>query len=161
MFVIFVFVGELLILSLLLVQARGMRVVRSYVQTVLLLLPLGQIRLIFANRGEKNLVIVYLMVMSVHRLSADTESAAVNELGIMVEALLWSSSIGFGIILVFLLNVSDRSNQKVHTTVTTSTHNPPIMASPPSASNWECGACASFNEGGKYCSMCATPCPKH
>jgi hypothetical protein len=40
-------------------------------------------------------------------------SAAVNELIIMVEALLWSSSVGFGIVLVFLLNVCDRSNQKV------------------------------------------------
>ncbi len=35
-----------------------------------------------------------------------------------------------------------------------------IMASSPSASNWECGACASFNKGGKYCPMCATPQPK-
>jgi hypothetical protein len=48
----------------------------------------------------------------------------------------------------------------LQTTITTSTHNPPIMASSPSASDWECGACASFNKGGKYCSMCATPCPK-
>jgi hypothetical protein len=53
------------------------------------------------------------MVMSIHRVSTDTASAADDELIIMVEALLWSSSVGFGIILVFLLNVSDRSNQKV------------------------------------------------
>jgi hypothetical protein len=31
------------------------------------------------------------------------------------------------------------------------------MASPPSAYNWECVACASFNKGGKYCHMCTTP----
>jgi hypothetical protein len=43
-----------------------------------------------------------------------------------------------------------------HTTITTSTHNPPIMASSPSASDWECGACTSFNKGGKYCPMWAT-----
>ncbi len=34
-----------------------------------------------------------------------------------------------------------------HTTLTTSTHNPPIMASSSSASDWECGACASSNKG--------------
>ncbi len=39
------------------------------------------------------------------------------------------------------------------------THNPPIISSLPSASNWEC-ACASFNKGGKSCPMCATPHPK-
>jgi hypothetical protein len=48
-----------------------------------------------------------------------------------------------------------------HTTLTTSTHNPPIMASSSSVSDWECGACASSNKGDKYCTMCATPCPKH
>jgi hypothetical protein len=48
-----------------------------------------------------------------------------------------------------------------HTTVTTSTQKPPIMASSPSASNWECGACASFTMRGKYCPLCAIPCPKH
>jgi hypothetical protein len=48
-----------------------------------------------------------------------------------------------------------------HTTVTTSTHNPLIMASSSSASGWECGACASSNMGGKYCAMCATPRPKN
>jgi hypothetical protein len=47
-----------------------------------------------------------------------------------------------------------------HTTITTSTHNPLIMASSSSASDWECGACASSNKGGKYCAMCATPRPK-
>jgi hypothetical protein len=41
-------------------------------------------------------------------------------------------------------------------THTTSTHNPPIMASSSSASNWECGACTS-NKGGKFCTTCATP----
>ncbi len=46
------------------------------------------------------------------------------------------------------------------TTITTSAHNPPIMASSPSAFDWECGACASFNKGGKYCPMCATLRPK-
>ncbi len=44
------------------------------------------------------------------------------------------------------------------------THNqhaqPSIMASFSSASDWECGACTSSNKGGKYCTMCATPCPK-
>jgi hypothetical protein len=35
------------------------------------------------------------------------------------------------------------------------------MASSSSASDWECGACASSNKGGKYCAMCATPRPKH
>jgi hypothetical protein len=35
------------------------------------------------------------------------------------------------------------------------------MASYPSISDWECGACASINKGGTYCPMCATPCPKH
>jgi hypothetical protein len=47
-----------------------------------------------------------------------------------------------------------------HTTVTTSTHNPLIMASSSSASNWECGTCTSSNKGGKYCAMCAIPRPK-
>jgi hypothetical protein len=37
-------------------------------------------------------------------------------------------------------------------------HNHPIMASSSSASNWVCGACALSNKGGKYCTMCATPC---
>ena len=36
-------------------------------------------------------------------------------------------------------------------------HNHPIMASSSSASGWVCGACASYNKGGKYCTMCATP----
>jgi hypothetical protein len=45
-------------------------------------------------------------------------------------------------------------------TLTTSPHNSPIMASSPSISGWECGACASINKGGIYCPMCATPCPK-
>jgi hypothetical protein len=31
------------------------------------------------------------------------------------------------------------------------------MASSSSASDWVCGACASSNKGGKYCTMCATP----
>jgi hypothetical protein len=48
-----------------------------------------------------------------------------------------------------------------HTIITTSPHNPPIMASSSSASDWECGACASSNKGGKYCIMCATPHQKH
>jgi hypothetical protein len=47
-----------------------------------------------------------------------------------------------------------------HTTVTTNIHNPLIMASSSSASNWECGAYASSNKEGKYCNMCATPRPK-
>jgi hypothetical protein len=47
-----------------------------------------------------------------------------------------------------------------HTTVTTSTHNPLIMASSSSPSDWECRACVSSNEGGKYCAMCNTPRPK-
>jgi hypothetical protein len=38
-------------------------------------------------------------------------------------------------------------------------HNPPIMASSSSASNWECRACTYSNKGGKYCTitMCTTP----
>jgi hypothetical protein len=47
-----------------------------------------------------------------------------------------------------------------HTTVTTSTQNPLIMASSSSASNWECGACAFSNKWGKYYAISATPCPK-
>ncbi len=74
-----------------------------YVQTAPLLLPWDQICLVFTNRGGKNSMIVYLMVMSVHRLSADTASAAVDELIIMVKAFLWSSSVDFGIVLLFLL----------------------------------------------------------
>jgi hypothetical protein len=55
------------------------------------------------------------MVMNVHRASADTASAAVDELIIMVEALLWSSSVGFWYCFgVSTKNVSDRSNQKVN-----------------------------------------------
>jgi hypothetical protein len=50
--------------------------------------------------------------------------------------------------------------QNPHTTVATSTHNPSIMASSTSASDWEFDACTSFNKGGKYCPMCATPCTK-
>jgi hypothetical protein len=34
------------------------------------------------------------------------------------------------------------------------------MASSPSISDWECGACASINKGDIYCPMCATPRPK-
>jgi hypothetical protein len=109
----FCFVGESLILSLVLVQARGVRVAVRYVQTAQLLLPLGQIRLVFADRGGKNSGIFYLMVMNVDRVSANMASAVVDELIIMVEALLWNSSVGFCIILVFLLNVYDRSNRKV------------------------------------------------
>jgi hypothetical protein len=45
----------------------------------------------------------------------------------------------------------------LYTTLTASTYNPPIMASSSSASDWEYGACASSNKGGKYCTMCATP----
>jgi hypothetical protein len=46
--------------------------------------------------------------------------------------------------------------QPAHTTLTTttSTENHPIMAS-------SSFACASSNKGGKYCTMCATPHPKH
>ncbi len=51
--------------------------------------------------------------------------------------------------------------QPAHTTLTTSMHNPPIMVSSSSASNWEFGASAPSNKGGKYCTMCATPRPKH
>jgi hypothetical protein len=47
-----------------------------------------------------------------------------------------------------------------HTTITTSTHNPLIMASSSSTSDWECGACTSSNKGGKYYARCATPHPK-
>jgi hypothetical protein len=45
-------------------------------------------------------------------------------------------------------------------TLTTSPHNPPIMAFSSSISDWECGACASIYKGGIYCPMCATPRPK-
>ncbi len=113
MFVIFVFVGKILIVSLVLVQVRGVRVVMKYVQTAPLLLTLGQICLIFADRGGKISVIVYSMVMSVYRVSTDTASTVVNGSIIIVEALLWNSSEGFGIVLVILLNVCDGSNLKV------------------------------------------------
>jgi hypothetical protein len=49
------------------------------------------------------------------------------------------------------------NTQQARTTLTTNMHNPPIMASSFSAFDRVCGACASSNKGGKYCTMCATP----
>jgi hypothetical protein len=40
-------------------------------------------------------------------------------------------------------------------------HNHPIMASSSSAFDLECGACASSNKGGKYCTTCVSPRLKH